>query len=130
MDIGHLFGLILLLGFLAFFFYANWSGEKKEREKALADLNEKEEELQKIKEANDPDLYEKNLERYQNKLKNDLLYISIKPTKKLLSGEVKIKPLLLKIALYRDDTVLINRLDDMCKKIRHYRKLLLIKNKR
>ena len=84
----------------------------------------------KIKEANDPDLYEKNLEYYQNRLKNDLLYISIKPTKKLLSGEVKIKPLLLKIALYRDDTVLINRLDDMCKKIRHYKKLVLMKNKR
>ena len=49
MDTGHLFGLILLLGFLAFFFYANWSGEKKEREKALADLNEKEEEREKLK---------------------------------------------------------------------------------
>ena len=65
MDTGHLFGLILLLGFLAFFFYANWNYEKKKRQEDLDDS------ARRIEEIKNKTGYDEDKERLKN-IKLDL----------------------------------------------------------
>jgi len=119
------FGLILVLGFIVFWGAIYLYESKKSEKIKLKELEEKDEELKKIKDANDPNLFKENLNILQNKLTSKLIFVGIKPTKKLLSGEVVIRP-----RGYKDDTGLHNSLDDICQQIRDYRRRILGKNKR